>query len=59
MMAGMALSLGSLVALIPAGVATLLLAIRTLGEDAMLRRELPGYAEYAARVKQRWVPGIW
>jgi len=59
MSAGIALSLGSLVALIPAALATILLAIRTIGEDAELRTSLPGYAEYAARVKHRWLPGVW
>lgn len=59
MAAGIALSLGSLAALIPVAGIKLLLAIRTLGEDAMLRRDLPGYADYAARVKHRWVPGVW
>jgi hypothetical protein len=29
---------------------------RTLLEDRMLRRELPGYASYAARVRWRVVP---
>jgi protein-S-isoprenylcysteine O-methyltransferase Ste14 len=32
---------------------------RTRKEDRMLRAELPGYAEYAARVKWRLLPGIW
>jgi protein-S-isoprenylcysteine O-methyltransferase Ste14 len=59
LMAGMALSLGSLVALIPAALAAILLMIRTLGEDAMLHRELPGYADYAARVRYRWLPFVW
>lgn len=31
---------------------------RTLIEDAMLHRELPGYAQYAARVRWRVMPGI-
>src|SRR5690606_22315862 len=59
MAAGMALSLGSLVALIPTAVAAVMLALRTLGEEAELRRGLPGYTDYAARVKQRWIPGVW
>jgi protein-S-isoprenylcysteine O-methyltransferase Ste14 len=59
MILGMALALGSLYALIPAGVLVLLVLARTLGEDATLKAELPGYAEYAARVKQRWIPGVW
>jgi protein-S-isoprenylcysteine O-methyltransferase Ste14 len=32
---------------------------RTAKEDRMLRAELPGYAEYAARVKWRLLPGVW
>ena len=59
MIVGMPLSMGSLYGLIPAGVLKLLVLIRTLGEDATLRAELPGYKEYAAKVKQRWVPGVW
>ncbi|ODS54891.1 MAG: hypothetical protein ABS36_10565 [Acidobacteria bacterium SCN 69-37] len=31
---------------------------RTLIEDAMLQRDLPGYTEYASRVRWRAVPGI-
>jgi protein-S-isoprenylcysteine O-methyltransferase Ste14 len=30
-----------------------------LFEDAFLRRNLEGYAEYAARVRHRLVPGVW
>ncbi len=59
MSAGIALSLGSLVALIPVALAMILLAIRTVGEDAELRTNLPGYAGYADRVKHRWIPGVW
>jgi protein-S-isoprenylcysteine O-methyltransferase Ste14 len=59
MMLGMPLALGSLYGLIPAGVAFIFLIIRTLGEDATLKAELPGYRDYAARVKQRWLPGVW
>jgi protein-S-isoprenylcysteine O-methyltransferase Ste14 len=33
--------------------------VRTALEDAMLRRELPGYAQYATRVGHRLVPGLW
>jgi hypothetical protein len=25
----------------------------------MLQRDLPGYADYAARVRYRLVPGVW
>ena len=54
---GMALMLGSLWALVPAAVAIVILAGRTLGEEAVLKAELPGYAEYMQRVRYRWVPG--
>ncbi len=33
--------------------------VRTVLEDATLRRELPGYADYARRVRFRLVPGVW
>jgi protein-S-isoprenylcysteine O-methyltransferase Ste14 len=32
---------------------------RTMTEDQMLRAELAGYADYAARVRYRLIPGIW
>ena len=56
---GIALSLGSLWALVPAGVATLALLVRTAWEDQTLQAELPGYKEYAQRVRYKWVPGVW
>ena len=36
-----------------------LLLWRTGKEDRMLHAELPGYAQYAARVKWRLLPGVW
>lgn len=54
-----ALALGSLVALVPAIAAIVALIIRTTLEDRTLQQELPGYADYARRVKYRWVPGVW
>ena len=56
---GMALSLGSLWALIPAILVCLLLVLRTVWEDQTLRNELPGYNDYAQRVGYRLIPGIW
>jgi protein-S-isoprenylcysteine O-methyltransferase Ste14 len=56
---GTALALGSLWALVPAAAVIIILAGRTLGEEAVLRAELAGYAEYMQRVRYRWVPGIW
>ena len=54
-----ALALGSLWALIPAGLTVCLLVVRTALEDKTLREELPGYAEYAQRVRYRLLPGLW
>jgi protein-S-isoprenylcysteine O-methyltransferase Ste14 len=57
-------SLGSGAALGSAWASLLLLPLlgifvrRTLKEDRMLQRELPGYPEYAARVRWRVVPGV-
>lgn len=51
--------LGSLWALIPAGVTLVLFVIRTILEDRTLQNELDGYGEYAARVKYRLIPGIY
>lgn len=53
------LALGSLWALLPVAVGTALFVLRTAREDATLRRELPGYADYAARVRWRLLPGVW
>lgn len=57
--AGMALSLGSLWALIPAGLASLLLIVRTQWEDQTLQEELPGYKEYTQKVRFKLIPGMW
>ena len=54
---GIALSLGSLWALVPAGLASLLLIVRTRWEDRTLRAELAGYKGYTQRVRSRWIPG--
>ena len=35
------------------------LVVRLRLEERFLRRELPGYSEYAVRVPQRLLPGIW
>jgi protein-S-isoprenylcysteine O-methyltransferase Ste14 len=54
-----ALALGSLWALIPAGLGACLLIVRTALEDRTLQEELPGYRDYAQRVRYRLLPGIW
>jgi protein-S-isoprenylcysteine O-methyltransferase Ste14 len=52
-------SLGSLYTLIPALIIVVLFFIRTALEDKTLLKELPGYTEYAQRVRHRLIPGIW
>ena len=53
------LVLGSFWALVPGILAATLLVVRTVLEDRFLREELDGYAEYAQRVRYRFVSGIW
>jgi len=51
--------LASLWALLPATLAQGALVLRTALEDRTLREELPGYRDYARKVRHRLVPGIW
>lgn len=53
------LAFGSVWAFVPAGVMVLALVVRTAFEDRILKNELPGYAEYAQRVRYRLLPGVW
>ena len=53
------LLLGSLWALIPGGMIGILFIVRTALEDRTLQQELPGYPEYARRVRYRLLPWIW
>ncbi len=53
------LLLASAWALVPALLAVVGLVIRTTLEDRTLHAELPGYREYAARVRSRLIPGLW
>ena len=46
---------GALLAAVPIGV----LAARVVVEERLLRARLPGYADYATRVRRRLVPGVW
>lgn len=55
---GIVLALGSLWAILPAVVALVITLVRTSLEDRTLQAELPGYAEYAQRVRYRLIPGI-
>jgi protein-S-isoprenylcysteine O-methyltransferase Ste14 len=51
--------LGSLWALIPAFAVEVVYVYRTVLEDKFLLEKLPGYAEYANRVRFRLIPGVW
>jgi protein-S-isoprenylcysteine O-methyltransferase Ste14 len=53
------LALGSAPAFCPAVAAAAWVVLRTALEDATLQRELPGYVEYAQRVRWRLLPGLW
>jgi len=59
LVAGIPLLLGSWWGLAMALVIVLLLAVRAVMEERTLMAELPGYADYAARVRYRLVPFIW
>lgn len=52
------LLLGSWLAVIPQGIAAACLVARTYMEDRTLHAELPGYAEYAKKVRHRLCP-LW
>ena len=56
---GAPLTLGSWWALIPSAVFIFLMVVRIVLEERALRAGLPGYPEFAHRVKYRLVPGIW
>lgn len=51
--------LGSWWAVIPCVLTAILFAVRTALEDKTLQEELPGYSEYAKRVRYRLYPGLW
>ena len=56
---GMVLALSSMWTIIPAAVALIIAVIRTVLEDRTLQDELPGYRDYARRVRYRLLPGIY
>jgi protein-S-isoprenylcysteine O-methyltransferase Ste14 len=56
---GIVLALSSVWTLIPAAIALIIAVMRTSLEDQTLQNELPGYGDYAARVRYRLIPGIY
>jgi protein-S-isoprenylcysteine O-methyltransferase Ste14 len=53
------LLLDSPVTAIPCGAMFVAFVVRTALEDRTLQAELPGYREYAERVRYRLIPGLW
>jgi protein-S-isoprenylcysteine O-methyltransferase Ste14 len=56
---GTASGLGSVWALVPAGLASGVLILRARWEDQTLQAELTGYTDYTQRVHFRLIPGVW
>jgi protein-S-isoprenylcysteine O-methyltransferase Ste14 len=56
---GIPLLLGSWSGLALSPLLVLLFAVRAVKEERTLMAELPGYADYAARVRYRLVPMVW
>ncbi len=56
---GLSTLLGSWWAILAGGLCAVLFILRTALEDRTLQAELPGYADYARRVRYRLLPGIW
>lgn len=57
--AGVPLLLGSWWGLVTVPIFIALFAVRIGIEERTLREGLPGYADYAARVRYRLMPGVW
>jgi protein-S-isoprenylcysteine O-methyltransferase Ste14 len=51
--------LGSWWAVIAGLAVSILFILRTALEDSTLQKELPGYAEYAGKIRFRLLPGVW
>lgn len=59
LLVGMPVWLGSFAGALVAGVPIALLVVRIGIEERFLRRELPGYDDYARRVRYRLIPFLW
>ena len=59
MFVGTPLLLGSWWGLLFVPVGVVGIGIRAVGEERMLRQELPGYDHYARQVRFRFLPGLW
>ena len=52
------LLLGSVLGLIISLVLIVTIAVRSIGEEAMLKQELEGYSDYMKKVKWRMIPFV-
>jgi protein-S-isoprenylcysteine O-methyltransferase Ste14 len=59
LMIGIALFLGSWLAMMPAILIGIVFVVRTGLEDRLLKLELDGYRAYAEHVPSRLLPGVW
>jgi protein-S-isoprenylcysteine O-methyltransferase Ste14 len=59
LVSGMALALGSWLALVPAAAIAVVFGVRVTLEERLLRAELAGYDDYTHDVPARFVPGVW
>jgi protein-S-isoprenylcysteine O-methyltransferase Ste14 len=59
MLLGFPLALGSWWSYAPVAVLALIIVWRATDEERVLVAELPGYAEYRAKVRARLLPGVW
>jgi protein-S-isoprenylcysteine O-methyltransferase Ste14 len=59
MVVGTPLALGSWWGLLVVAVTVPVLIWRILDEEALLKRELPGYTDYTQTVRYRLVPHVW
>jgi protein-S-isoprenylcysteine O-methyltransferase Ste14 len=56
---GSPMLLGSIYGMFVGALLTFLLAMRILGEEKLLEKELEGYTDYKKKVKYRLIPFIW
>lgn len=59
LLAGMPLALGSWWGLVPLALTIPVVIWRLLDEERLLTRDLPGYAAYREKVRDRLIPGVW
>ena len=56
---GMPMLLGSSYGLLIVPLMAAGMAPRAVYEERLLKRDLPGYADYMKRVRYRLIPGVW